>query len=74
MEDLKMSLNTKLEVALEIISAKIGKLSNKGYTVEAVEMKNLIKERDEMYSENEEVINKIINIYGPEMRKDLGKE
>lgn len=74
MENIKMSFNTKLEVALEIISAKIGKLSNQGYTVEHKEMKNLIKERDEMYSGNEEVIDRIINIYGPEMRRDLGKE
>ncbi len=66
---MEMSLNTKLEVAVEIISAKIANLSNAGYTVENEEMKQLLKEMDKMYTGDEETINKIINVYGPEIKK-----
>lgn len=69
MKNIKMSMNTKLEVALEIISAKIANLSNEGYSVDDENMKLLLKEREEMYSGNEEVIEKIINVYGPEIKK-----
>lgn len=66
----EMSKNTKLEVALEIIASKIAKTSNKGYSVEDEQMKCLLNERKEMYSGNEEVIDKIINVYGPEIKND----
>lgn len=64
-----VSFNTKLEVAVEVISAKIANMSNKGYTVEDEEMKKLINEREQMYLGNETVIDKIINVYGTELRK-----
>lgn len=66
----EMSRNTKLEVALEVLSAKIANMVKKGYTVEDEELKVLIKERDKMYSEDEEVIEKIIKEYGPEIKKN----
>lgn len=66
---MEMSLNTKLEVAVEIISAKIANLSREGYTTENSEMQQLLKEMDRMYTGDEEVIDKIINIYGPEIKK-----
>ena len=66
---MEMSLNTKLEVAVEIISAKIASLSNAGYNETNEEMQVLLKELDQMYSGNEAVINKIINVYGPEIKK-----
>lgn len=65
-----MSLNTKLEVALEILAAKIAKTSKQGFTVDDIKMQNLLKERDSLYSGNEEILNKIIEEYGPEMKKD----
>lgn len=66
---MEMSLNTKLEVAVEIISAKIANLSNAGYTTENIEMQELLKEMDKMYTGDEETIDKIINVYGPEIKK-----
>jgi hypothetical protein len=66
-----MNINTKLEVALEVIAAKIAKTSNKGYGVDDEEMKLLIKERQQMYAGNEQVIDKIINLYGPEIKNDF---
>ena len=66
----EMSRNTKLEVALEVLSAKIADMVKKGYTVEDEQLKLLIKERDKMYSEDEEVIEKIIKVYGPEIKKN----
>lgn len=66
---MKMSLNTKLEVALEVISSKIADVSRKGYTVNDKEMQILLEEKSKLYAGNEEVLDKIINVYGPEMRK-----
>lgn len=65
----KMSKNTKLEVALEILSSKIASTSKKGYTTEDEEMKKLLQERTMMYNGNEDIINKIIEEYGPEVKK-----
>ena len=63
-------LNIKLEVAVEVMAAKIAKLSNKGFSIESDEMKELLEERKQMYKGNEEIINKIINVYGPEIKKE----
>ncbi|MBR3163359.1 MAG: hypothetical protein IKF17_04610 [Clostridia bacterium] len=67
---MEMSLNTKLEVAVEIISAKIANMSNAGYTTENPEMQELLKEMDKMYTGDEETIDRIINIYGPEIKRN----
>lgn len=65
-----MSINTKLEVALEVIAAKIADVSKKGYTIEDDELKTLLNERQKMYLGNEEIIDKIIKEYGPEIKKN----
>lgn len=65
----KMSKNTKLEVALEIIASKIASVSKKGISVESEEMQHLLQERQEMYNGNEGTIDKIITEYGPEIKK-----
>ncbi len=68
--DNKMSANTKLEVAVEILAAKIAKVSNNSNCVNNDELLTLLKERDEMYKGNMEIIDKIINLYGPEIKKN----
>lgn len=65
-----MSANTKLEIAVEIMAAKIAMYSNKGYKPEDEQMKKLIEEREEMYKGNNVVIDKIIIEYGPEIKKN----
>ena len=65
----KMTKNTKLEVAIEVISAKIANLSKEGYSVNDDQMKKLLEERTKMYSGDEETIDKIIREYGPEIKQ-----
>lgn len=65
-----MSKNTKLEIAVEILAAKIAMTTKLGKTEEDEEIKELMKERDEMYTGNEKIIDKIIKIYGPEIKKN----
>lgn len=65
----KMSKNTRLEVALEIIASKIASTSNKGVTVEGEEMQLLLQEREKMYNGDEKTIDKIIKQYGPEIKR-----
>ena len=65
-----ISKNTKLEIAVEIMAAKIAKASKEGYTVNDEEMKQLIDERNKMYIGNEYIIDKIINEYAPEIKSD----
>ena len=55
----KISPNTKLEIAVEIIAAQIARYSNKGYTVNDKRMKELLEERNQMYQGNEQIIDKI---------------
>lgn len=66
----EMSANTKLEVALEILSAKIAKMYQKGLSVNDSEMKQLLYEREKMYQGDKQIIEKIIKIYGPEIKKN----
>ena len=70
----EISQTTKLEIAVEIIAAKIAKCSRDGYRIKDNEIKNLLKERDEMYKGNEEIIDKIIRVYGKEIKKDYLKK
>ncbi len=65
----EVSLNAKLEVAIEIISAKIAEMYHEGHTVENREMKKLLKERTQVYLANEEILNKVITEYGPKLRE-----
>lgn len=61
-----ISPNTKLEIAVEVIAAKIAKVSNEGYTIKNKKMQELIEERNQMYLGNEQIIDKIIKEYGKE--------
>ena len=65
-----ISQNKKLEIAVEIMAAKIAKTSKEGYTINDEKMQQLIKERNEMYIGNEDIINKIIKEYGSEIKRD----
>ena len=65
-----INLNTKLEVAVEILAAKIAKCSREGHKIEYVEMQQLLYEREEMYKGNKNIIEKIITEYGEEIKKD----
>ena len=64
-----INLNTKLEIALEILSAKIAYTSKKGLSINDKEMQGLIKEREMLYSGDEKILEKIINIYGKEIKE-----
>ncbi len=64
-----MNDNIKLEVAIEIMASKIASMAKKGYDNNSKEMKKLLEEKKEMYNCNMEVIDKIITIYGEELRK-----
>lgn len=68
-----MNDNTKLETAVEIMAAKIALCTKNGYTLKSREMRTLINEREEMYKGNEKIINKIIEVYGQELKKDYLK-
>lgn len=68
-----MSRNTKLEIAVEIMAAKIAKMSREGYTAEEDKMKKLIDERNKMYIGEEDVIDKIITEYGTEIKNNYYK-
>lgn len=65
-----MDLNTKLEVAIEIMAVKIASASKKGLTTNDKEMQILLQERENLYSGDEVTINKIIDIYGPEVKNN----
>lgn len=69
MKQAQISENTKLEVALEILAAKIALTYREGYSVKDKKVQTLIKDREEMYLGNKEIIEKIINEYGPEIKQ-----
>lgn len=63
-----MNQNTKLEIAIEIMAAKIAKTSREATEPEDEKIKELLDERVRMYQGDEEIIEKIINIYGKEIK------
>lgn len=65
-----MTKNTELEVADEIISMKIANEVRKGKDSNNFKIKKLMNEREKMYKGNKEVIKKIINIYGSELKME----
>ena len=65
-----MNHNTRLEIAVEIMAAKIAKFSRECENIQNEEIKKLIEERNEMYKENQEVINKIIDVYVKEIKEE----
>ena len=63
-----MNNNTKLEIAIEIMSAKIAKTSRENIEEKDKKLKTLLEERSKMYKFDEKIIDKIINVYGKEMK------
>ena len=63
--------NVRLEVAIEIMASKIADMTRKGYTVESDEIKQLLKEKNEMYKGNDKIIDKILEVYGKELKQSL---
>ena len=61
-----MNANTKLEIAVEIMAAKIAKTSREEQSEEKIE--KLLKEKTKMYQGDNEIIEKIINVYGKEIK------
>lgn len=66
-----MNDNTKLEVAIEIMASKISDMALKGYDIDSEEFKQVLKEKEEMYNCNAEVIDKILNVYGTELKNKI---
>ena len=64
-----INLNTQLEIALEIISTKIAEASRENDMYSNNKIEELLKEREEMYLGNTEIIKKIIEEYGPNVKK-----
>ena len=73
MENMQINLNTKLEVAVEILATTIALTSRQGFTTKDVKMKQLLKEREEMYKGNSIVIDSIIKKYGPQIKENYEK-
>ena len=69
---MEMNNNTKLEVAVEIMASKIARATRDGASDE--EIKRLMEEREKMYRCDMSVIDKIINVYGKELRKNMEKQ
>lgn len=63
-----MNNNTKLEIASEIMSAKIAKTSRENNEAKEEKIKILMQERTKMYQFDKKIIDKIINVYGPEVK------
>ena len=63
-----MSDNTKLEVAIEILSEKIADVSKKDSDKQNEELNKLIQEREKLYLGDTKIIEKIITVYGPEIK------
>ena len=64
-----MEQNIKLEVAIEIIASKIAEASREGYTVNSEKMKLLLEEQKQVYKCNYNVIEKVLNVYGKEIKE-----
>ena len=69
-----MSDNIKLEVAVEIMASKIAQMTRQGYTVNDKVMQQLLEERRQMYNCDMEIINKVIDVYGKELKQRCSKE
>lgn len=64
-----MNDNTKLEIAVEIMAAKIAKTSRENSIDKDEKIAKLMEEKIRMYQCDKEVIEKIINIYGKEIKQ-----
>ena len=79
-----MSFNTKwnirdnfvkMDVAIELLADKISRTSRKFIETKDMkyedELNYLFNERDKMYNGDVNIIDKIINVYGPELKLDI---
>ena len=64
-----MNDNTNLEIAVEIMAAKIAKTSREVDKNTEEKLLKLMEEKTRMYQFDEEIIYKIINVYGKEVNK-----
>ena len=64
-----MNDNTKIELSREIMNAMIGRACKKGFDKNDKIIKTLLKEEKEMNNFNFEVIDRIINVYGPMVKE-----
>lgn len=61
-----MNENVKLDIAIEIMSTKIAEaINNKN----SDEVNNLLKEREQLYLGNWDVINKILEVYSKDVKR-----
>lgn len=66
-EVIKVNANTKLEIAVEIMAAKIAKSAREG--IDSKEIQKLLNERTKMYQGDKKIIDKVIEKYGEEIKK-----
>ena len=68
----------KMDVAIELLADKISKTTRKFELTNELEyqneLDNLIIERDKIYSGDINIIDKVINIYGAELKNDIKEE
>lgn len=65
-----MITNTELEIAIEVIAAKIALYSEKNNAIIDNRMKELLEERNKVYLGDEKTIKKVLYEYGPEVKGD----
>ena len=51
------------------MASKIAKTSKQGYDINSNEMKLLLEEKEKMYNCDMDTIDKIINVYGKELKE-----
>ena len=65
----------KMDVAIELLADKISRTSRKFIETKDMkyedELNYLFNERDKMYNGDVNIIDKIINVYGPEIKLDI---
>jgi len=64
-----MNDNTKIELSREIMNAMIGTACKNGYNKNDPIIQTLLKEEKEMSKFNFDVIDKIIEVYGPMVKE-----
>lgn len=68
----------KMDVAIELLADKISKTTRKYEITNDLEyeneLNNLIIERNKIYSGDINIIDKVINIYGAELKNDIKEE
>ena len=64
-----MNDNTKIELSREVMNAMIGRVCRDGYDKNSKIIKTLLEEEKEMNNFNFEVIDRIINVYGPMVKE-----